>query len=138
MTTPTIDPLRATINGAVALSILRQLRPEVYSEVTADNLLENQPVFASFIEDVGHLRVSPLVITEDAIEALMRFLLNPDHAGQMLTSLARVLWMILGDGSDDDPPAIYKKAAVAMHMFMVSMIEPDYPHKFKDLYDDNV
>lgn len=120
----TIDrnKLEEFVSSAIAGSLIGQI--VAHRQIPLDEATESASLerLAYEIRDFG---INPHILSEHAISALIVLLMDEPNADRVVTCLTDLLWSILGDPKGGGaPPEIYRKAALAMHLFFIGVLDP--------------
>lgn len=70
------------------------------------------------------LGIDPFELAQQALQALAALFTEPANAENVVKTYTEILWAVLGDPSSGAPPEIYRKAGVAMHCAVLSVLDP--------------
>lgn len=123
MTTPT-DKVSDYIATAIGGSIIGQMARR-RSISTDDLLTQGNPLLRSLADELSELGLDPHLIANHTLAALVALFIEEGNADRIITTFTNLLWTVLGDPENGgNPPEIYRRAGVAMHLTLLGLIDP--------------
>lgn len=127
----TEDPIHTTITNAIGMSVVAQM---AIKEGLVDDIEEIPFLSGEVMHKLLDFYSSTLGVRPDrtawsVMSLLSATLAHPKNTEAFVKDMADLLWTILGDPKSGDPPVIYRKAAIAVHLYIVKIFVPssNYP-----------
>ncbi|MGA0103179.1 MAG: hypothetical protein ACO3LH_05640 [Steroidobacteraceae bacterium] len=71
------------------------------------------------------LGINPETLAQQTLTALALLFVEPSNAELVISNYTQLLWSILGDPErGGGPPELYRKAGTAMHLTLISLLDP--------------
>lgn len=127
--TPTTNRLAAFLNPVVAGALAGQVATErgiPYSELISHND-QLAPRSREILQELTALGIDTQAVALLCLHSLVGVLNHQENVELIIPQITQLLWTMLGDPKNGgEPPIIYRRAAAAMYMAFLGILEPDF------------
>lgn len=119
------DYIATAIGGSLIGQIARQRSISIEELLDRDN-----PKLRALGDELAVLGIDPHLLANHVTAAFTALFVEESNADHIITTFTQLLWTVLGDPENGGkPPEIYRRAGVAMHLMLLSLIDPSITNK---------
>jgi len=101
------------------VAVAREIPPE-------DVSVPHGPALPIILEELMDLGIDPPNLARGILRSYASMLMEPSAAEKIQAQITSLLWSIMGDPiHGGNPPEIYHRAGAALHVGLLSMIDPE-------------
>jgi len=119
------DEMEHYLSIAISGSLVGQIAAK--RDLDLDEFLDqDSPRLAAICTEIEELGIYPPLVARSMLLALVTLLSSEANLRIATEEYSKLLWSILGDPKTggEDPPKIYLKAAQAMHLCQIGLLNP--------------
>jgi len=119
------DDMEAFLSTAISGALVGQIAAK--REIPIEDFMEeNSGLLHGVCDELEELGIYPPLIARSTLIALSNLLAQDQNIDIVTKEFAQLLWSILGnpESGGEKPPAIYYKAARAVHLVQVGFLNP--------------